>query len=59
MTKHPAAEEPGQLFPDADADARWRARFRAARVSLPEWARDAPDRNVYTSNASGVWETYA
>jgi dipeptidyl aminopeptidase/acylaminoacyl peptidase len=59
VTKHPAAEEPGQLFPDADADTRWRARFRAARVSLPEWARDVPDRNVYTSNASGVWETYA
>ncbi|MFC0116058.1 S9 family peptidase [Kibdelosporangium aridum] len=59
MTKHPAAEEPEHLFTDADADARWRARFRAARVSLPEWARDAPDRNVYTSNASGVWETYA
>lgn len=59
MTKHPAAAEPEQLFTDAEADARWRARFRAARVSLPEWARDAPDRNVYTSNASGVWETYA
>jgi dipeptidyl aminopeptidase/acylaminoacyl peptidase len=59
VTKHPAAEEPDRLFTDADADARWRARFRAARVSLPEWARDAPDRNVYLSNASGVWETYA
>jgi dipeptidyl aminopeptidase/acylaminoacyl peptidase len=59
VTKHPAAEEPDRLFADADADARWRARFRAARVSTPEWARDAPDRNVYLSNASGVWETYA
>jgi dipeptidyl aminopeptidase/acylaminoacyl peptidase len=28
-------------------------------VSLPEWARDAPGRNVYVSNASGVWEIYA
>ncbi|TCO64329.1 S9 family peptidase [Actinocrispum wychmicini] len=59
MTKHPAAEEPDHLFADTDADTRWRARFRAARVNLPEWARDAPDRNVYLSNASGVWETYA
>ncbi|NRN66291.1 Dipeptidyl aminopeptidase/acylaminoacyl peptidase [Kibdelosporangium sp. 4NS15] len=59
MTKHPAAEEPERLFTDPEKDARWRARFRAARISLPEWARDAPDRNVYTSNASGVWETYA
>jgi dipeptidyl aminopeptidase/acylaminoacyl peptidase len=59
VTKHPAAEEPDHLFADAEADARWRARFGAARVSLPDWARDAPDRNVYLSNASGVWETYA
>jgi dipeptidyl aminopeptidase/acylaminoacyl peptidase len=59
VTKHPAAEEPARLFADDDAEARWRARFRAARVSLPEWARDAPDRNVYLSNTSGVWETYA
>jgi dipeptidyl aminopeptidase/acylaminoacyl peptidase len=37
---------------------RWEARFRAANLTLPEWARDAPDRCVYTSNASGVWEVY-
>jgi dienelactone hydrolase len=43
---------------DADALPRWEARYRAASVSLPEWARDAPDRCVYTSNASGVWEVY-
>lgn len=28
-------------------------------MSLPHWARDAEDRNVYSSNASGVWEIYA
>ncbi|HEX9336592.1 MAG TPA: prolyl oligopeptidase family serine peptidase, partial [Pseudonocardiaceae bacterium] len=28
-------------------------------MSLPEWARDAQDRNIYMSNASGVWEIYA
>lgn len=52
-------EVPQQLFDDPEREARWRARFTAARVSLPEWARDAPDRNVYISNASGVWEVYA
>lgn len=52
-------EAPTQLFEDPEREARWRARFTAARVSLPDWARDAPDRNVYVSNASGVWEVYA
>jgi dipeptidyl aminopeptidase/acylaminoacyl peptidase len=51
-------EAPSKLFDDPEREARWRARFTAARVSLPEWARDAPDRNVYISNASGVWEIY-
>jgi dipeptidyl aminopeptidase/acylaminoacyl peptidase len=59
VTTHPAAEAPGQLFADSEVDARWQARFRAARVSLPDWARDAPDRNLYLSNSSGVWEVYA
>lgn len=40
-------------------DERWKARFRAARVSLPHWARDAPHRSVYRSNATGIWELYA
>ncbi len=53
------AEVPDQLFDDPEAEARWRARFTAARISLPGWARDAPDRNVYASNASGTWEIYA
>ncbi|MGH3707552.1 MAG: S9 family peptidase [Pseudonocardiaceae bacterium] len=50
---------PDALFDDPDAEARWRARFTAPRVSLPQWARDAPDRCLYTSNASGIWEVYA
>ena len=37
----------------------WEQRFRAARVSLPEWARDAPDRCLYVSNATGTFELYA
>ncbi len=60
MTNHPVADVPGLLFADDDVrEARWRDRFHAARVSLPDFARDAPDRTVYVSNASGVWEVYA
>ncbi|MCP2340444.1 S9 family peptidase [Actinomadura rupiterrae] len=40
-------------------EERWKARFRAARVSLPRWARDAPERSTYQSNATGTWEIYA
>jgi dipeptidyl aminopeptidase/acylaminoacyl peptidase len=40
-------------------DERWQARFRAARISLPRWARHAPHRCVYRSNGSGTWEIYA
>jgi dienelactone hydrolase len=40
-------------------DERWKARFRAARVSLPGWAHDAPHRSLYRSNATGTWEIYA
>ena len=42
-----------------DDVARWQARFRAARVSLPDWADDAPQRSLYVSNATGVFEVYA
>jgi len=59
VTAHPAAAVPESLFDDPVAEARWRARFTVPRVSLPNWARDAPDRCLYTSNASGTWEVYA
>jgi dipeptidyl aminopeptidase/acylaminoacyl peptidase len=36
----------------------WEQRFRAARVSLPDWAWDAPDRGVALSNAGGTFEIY-
>jgi hypothetical protein len=42
-----------------EVTARWQARFRAPRVSLPHWAQDAPHRNVYSSDLSGVVEQYA
>ncbi|WP_035799951.1 S9 family peptidase [Kitasatospora mediocidica] len=37
----------------------WEQRFRAARLSLPEWADEAPDRSLYVSNATGTFEVYA
>ncbi|MFD2417624.1 prolyl oligopeptidase family serine peptidase [Amycolatopsis pigmentata] len=58
-TQHPPAVIPDRLFDDAAAEARWRARFHAPRMSTPDWALDAPDANIYVSNASGVWEVYA
>ncbi|HKR47961.1 MAG TPA: S9 family peptidase, partial [Pseudonocardiaceae bacterium] len=54
-----SATVPDTLFDDPVAEARWRARFTAPRISLPQWAPDAPDRCLYTSNASGTWEIYA
>ncbi|NIH86694.1 prolyl oligopeptidase family serine peptidase [Amycolatopsis granulosa] len=58
-TQHPPATIPDRLFDDPEAEARWRARFHAPRVSVPDWALDAPEKNIYVSNASGVWEVYA
>lgn len=59
MTTYPPALVPDRLFDDAEAESRWRARFRAARMSTPQWAIDAPEANLYVSNVSGVWEIYA
>jgi dienelactone hydrolase len=39
--------------------AAWEQRLRATRVSLPEWARDAPHRCLYVSNPTGTFELYA
>ena len=36
----------------------WEDRFRAPRVSLPDWADDAPHRTVYTGNMTGTFELY-
>lgn len=54
--KNPPAVVPERLFSDEPAESRWRSRFTAARVSLPEPARDQPDHCVYVSNESGVFE---
>lgn len=37
----------------------WEKRFRAPRVSLPDWAEDAPDHALFVSNATGTYELYA
>ncbi|TLQ44598.1 S9 family peptidase [Streptomyces marianii] len=37
----------------------WEQRFRAPRVSLPDWAEDAPDHALFVSNATGTYELYA
>jgi dipeptidyl aminopeptidase/acylaminoacyl peptidase len=39
-------------------EPRWMKRFRAPMISMPSWARDAPDRCCYVSNASGTIELY-
>ena len=36
----------------------WEQRYRAARVTLPDWAEDAPHRCLYVSNATGTFELY-
>ncbi|MGY1634665.1 prolyl oligopeptidase family serine peptidase [Geodermatophilus sp. SYSU D01186] len=68
MRAQPAAES-GVITPETptpyaaalppEVTARWQARFRAPRVSLPDWARDAPQRCLYSSDVSGVVEQYA
>ncbi|WP_256356049.1 prolyl oligopeptidase family serine peptidase [Streptomyces sp. PKU-EA00015] len=45
--------------PDMPGMPDWEKRFRAPRVSLPDWAEDAPDRSLFVSNATGTYELYA
>ncbi len=37
----------------------WQQRFYAVRFTLPTWARDAPQRASYTTNASGVRQLWS
>ncbi|MDQ1663886.1 MAG: hypothetical protein QOJ68_3866 [Blastococcus sp.] len=57
MNAEPSTAAPPLLSPEVTA--RWQARFRAPRVSLPDWAQDAPQRCLYASDQSGVVEQYA
>lgn len=45
--------------PSRSSEAPWRRRFRAARMTLPAWARDEPSRATYASNSGGKFELYA
>jgi dienelactone hydrolase len=36
----------------------WERRYRAPTVFLPDWSPEAPDRIVYVSNESGVWQVH-
>jgi dienelactone hydrolase len=45
--------------PPVDSAAPWVRRFRAVRVSLPDHADDRPERTLYLSNPTGVFELYA
>ncbi len=53
---HPPATIPERLFDDPAAEDRWRRRFTAVRLSLPDPSRDDPDHAVYLSNESGRFE---
>jgi dienelactone hydrolase len=57
VATHPIAPVPERLFDD-EREQRFRARFTAPRMSRPGWARDAPDRCAYSSNAGGTTEIY-
>ena len=57
-TEHPVRVVPDTLFDDPAAEARWRERFSAVRISLPDPGRDVPDHTVYVSNESGRYELY-
>ncbi|NJQ08778.1 S9 family peptidase, partial [Streptomyces lonarensis] len=51
----PAAPGADRTTPPAP---EWEQRFRAPRTSLPDWAEDAPHRNLFVSNATGIFELY-
>ncbi|MFF0671285.1 S9 family peptidase [Streptomyces tendae] len=54
-----AAEAADGQQPRDEQVPDWEKRFRAPRVSLPDWAEDAPDRSLFVSNATGTYELYA
>jgi dipeptidyl aminopeptidase/acylaminoacyl peptidase len=40
------------------SELSWQSRYRLPTVTLPTWARDQPDRLLYTSDASGATQFY-
>ncbi|MFD7226537.1 S9 family peptidase [Streptomyces sp. NPDC059881] len=60
ITESTASEAPTTVPVAVPADMpAWEQRFRAPRVSLPDWAEDAPHRSLFVSNATGTYELYA
>jgi dipeptidyl aminopeptidase/acylaminoacyl peptidase len=51
----------GSANPSAWQDdvSTWEQRFLAPTLSLPVWARDAPDRLAVSTSESGSWQVYA
>jgi dipeptidyl aminopeptidase/acylaminoacyl peptidase len=41
-----------------DPTPLWQQRFRAPIIGFPTWAKDAPDRLVYASSESGVYQLH-
>lgn len=58
-TDPPGSPLPHSSAATTDGVPEWEQRFRAPRVSLPDWAQDAPDRSLFVSNATGTFELYA
>lgn len=42
-----------------DATPRWQRRYRAPIVGFPTWSRHAPDRLVYVSSESGIYQLHS
>src|SRR5256885_16591253 len=42
-----------------DPEPLWQRRFRAPIVGFPHWSRHAPDRVIYASSESGVYQLHA
>jgi acetyl esterase/lipase len=42
-----------------DPEPLWQRRFRAPIVGFPQWSRHAPDRVIYASSESGVYQLHA
>jgi hypothetical protein len=37
----------------------WEQRLRAPKMTLPVWSQTAPDRCIYATDASGIWQVHA
>ncbi|HZT93729.1 MAG TPA: prolyl oligopeptidase family serine peptidase [Gaiellaceae bacterium] len=49
----------GTIGTGGEAPPLWEQRFRAPVSFLPTWSPEVPDRLLYASNESGVWQLHA